>query len=174
MALARAERGVNPVALLASWLVLAAGLLLIGTIVLGPDTDRVLVARGQTALLASRLDWWERRGEAHGSFLVALERDDPVVLEHLALTELNRVVRGKQLYNEGDARFGSAGGAMLGHLGTWIDRAAGPLRTPSVEAPQEGWLDQLPTTKRTGLVIAGGLFVVAGLLWNPVGRREDI
>ncbi|QDU71592.1 hypothetical protein [Mucisphaera calidilacus] len=166
----RAERGPNPIALLTSWLVLVAGLTLIGTLVLGPDLDRAELAEARTCVLEQRLDWWERRAGAHEDFLVALRADDPLVLEHLALTELNRIVRGKRLYDE-RVTFVAPNPAVLGHLGGWLDDAAGPLTTAAISAPRRGYLDGLSSWKRVGLLVAGSLFVVAGILWNPQGDR---
>lgn len=157
-------------ALCASWLVLIAGLVMISALILGPDQDRAELAVAQTRMLESRLDWWERKAEAHKRFLAALRVDDPIVLEHLALTELNRIVRGKKLYDE-TVSFRSPRPMVLGHIGDWLDQAAGPIDTSEVNPPREGWLDSLAPEKRLGLMIAGGLFVVAGILWNP--RSED-
>ncbi|WP_428389552.1 hypothetical protein [Mucisphaera sp.] len=160
----------NPVALLTSWLVLATGLTLLAALLLGPDADRAQLARAQTAVLEARLDWWQRRAEAHAAFLTALHNNDPIILEHLALTELNRIVVGKQLYHDTlryEPNYTNPQPIVLGHIGQWIDRAAGPLHTPSLTPPREGWLDSLAQTQRAAFAAAAALFILAGLIWNP-------
>lgn len=72
----------------ASWLCLGAGILVMALTLLIPEMIRNQQTAHQLRVLELQKDRSEKTLERHQSMLLALEYDDPALLEHLALTQL--------------------------------------------------------------------------------------
>lgn len=156
----RIERGFNA---LPGWVFCVCGALILAVVVLTPPwlaqhetTWKLKVMQAQAAALADQ-------AERYGSFAAAINDDDPVVLERLALTHLRQTVAGKTplwvLPVEQET----------GDVGDWLavpqPIIGGDL--PHYFAPSNRLIRLVTGPGRPALLLVGLLCVVAGVLFNP-------
>lgn len=149
------------------WLFLLAGIVLIGSTILIPAADDLAKAQWER----ERAEVWEARRqeriENYKTYLGALERAEPQLVQSLASSELNLLPEGKEpLPDMPDSGADSATifGALEPKDIVWAER-------PLPESLLYAWTTD--DKKRLWLIVAGAVCCLVGLLPSGPERRED-
>ena len=118
--------------------------------------DQLELMREQTAALAERSDRYQ-------SFLVQLDRGDPVLLERLAHTQLRLQPTGRH-----SLEFDAGALDAPADVAAWLDvPLPDPARLQPTDRPPATRMERLlagPT--RYGVLLAGAIFAVCGVCWG--------
>lgn len=154
---------------LPGWLFTAAGAALLAVVVLTPAwldqheaAWRLGVMRAQANALASQRNNYE-------TFAAALQADDPVLLERLALTHLNLSLEGKHA-----VRLTQPASAGTADVGAWLAVPQPVIgRDLPAYAPPTNRLVRVATGPgRPALLAIGLACLIGGIFYGPGSRRE--
>lgn len=151
----------------AGWLFLLAGIALIGSTILIPAADDLAKARWER----ERAKVWEARRqeriENYKSYLNALERAEPQLVQSLAASELNLIPEGKEIL-DGMSPIQADSTTIFAALEPkdikWADR-------PLPESLLYSWTTD--DRKRLWLIVGGAVCCLIGLLPSGPERRQD-
>ncbi len=155
---------------LPGWLFTAAGAALLAVVVLTPAwmdqheaAWRLEVMRAQANALASQRTNYE-------TFASALQADDPVLLERLALTHLNLSLEGKHA-----VRLTQPASAGTADVGAWlaVPQPVIGRDLPAYAAPTNRLVRVATGPGRPAVLAIGLACLIGGIFYGPGSRREQ-
>ena len=99
---------------LPGWLFLIGGLALLGLTLVMPGWMSLRELEWQRDVMQTQLEHLQAQHERYAAFFAALQSDDPVLLEHLAYTQLHFKPAGKELLPSGES------GELSASIAAWL------------------------------------------------------
>ena len=152
---------------LPGWLFTAAGAALLAVVVLTPAWLDQHEAAWRLSVMRAQADALARQRSNYETFATALQADDPVVLERLALTHLNLSLSGKHA-----VRLTEPASAGTADVGAWlaVPQPVIGRDLPAYVAPQNRLVRLATGPGRPALLATGLACLIAGFLYGPAGR----
>ena len=147
-------------------MMLAGGVFLVAAAAVLPPWLELDRARGQLELMREQTAALAERSDRYQSFLVQLDRRDPVLLERLAHTQLRLQPAGRR-----SLEFDAGALDAPADVAAWLDvPLPDPGRLAPTDRPPETRMQRLLTgPTRVGVLLAGAIFAACGVCW---GRGE--
>ena len=153
---------------LPGWLFTAAGTALLAVVVLTPPWLDQHEAAWRLGVMRAQADALSHQRENYETFAAALQADDPVLLERLALTHLNLSLKGKHA-----VRLTEPASAGTADVGAWlaVPQPVIGRDLPAYAAPRNRLIRVATGPGRPALLGIGLACLIGGIFFNP-GRRE--
>lgn len=156
-------------AALPGWLLLLGGITLLAMALLVPAWLALRDLQWQHTVMEAQVDRLLQQQQRYSAFLAALESEDPVLLEHLAYTQLRMVPAGKDVLEN------AGGGSALADasVAQWLYQ---PMPRVGQEMPALPKINSRMTRLTTGpmrilFCVAALTCAAAGVFWR--GRTDD-
>lgn len=154
---------------LPGWLFTAAGTALLAVVVLTPAWLNQHEAAWRLGVMRAQADALAQQRDNYETFAAALQADDPVLLERLALTHLNLSLAGKHA-----VRLAEPASAGTADVGAWL---AVPQPVVGRDLPDYAGPDNRLTRVATGpgrpaLLAIGLACLIGGIFYGPGPGRQ--
>ena len=158
---------------LAGWLLLLCGFGIIGVTLLAPAWLDVRQLEAQVSVLERQHQVLEMRHQNYRAFVRAVERSDPMVMQRLAMHQLNLKPAGAQPLRTGLDVEDAAMSAPP--LEQWMrpTLAALPPETVAIAYPETRLVRLVTGHTRPWTLAFGGWLMLMGLLLNPQAHHAE-